>query len=590
MEMKSTKPMKLTAEWLKQNILAYKRWFVFTGVVLSVITIIIPMLFEQDPIYFLIPGMIALFLISFVMMLSQLNFLHDSKAFAYVSSKALPLKSRLWGIVITQALFCAVFLIYLYVIGYVSIDVISNHGRFDIMELNMYFTTVTAWVLILLLLVPISALLSGTSISAAVSTLFNFSIPLSILGVIYFIINVANSGTVGLNVNDIMAEVILRYYRLDYMYHVDSPWYVMIFILALTLGGLYGVLNWLIKNRKHERIGQSYVFKGYKVFILFLLSLLAPLGLTLFLVEASFASKWIAVLILGSITLYILLAILDKNLKLSKKAYSLIGFYLMAVTLCIGIATWGLNFYVRQIPNLDEVEAVLLSNNTSIRESKGKYISIYALAPSSESADLPIYRSDSGRKQVRLLHQMIIEEPKALSFSAGENSYWYYSNGKMNFNMVYFMKDGSRKIFPFSIPYSLTEEDKGESAYDVWAEEMLKEEVFMASVSPILYGSEVQRTRSADLYLPDGTVTIDQQQLSKLMDFVRNDLKIKSNRSWFWYLYSSNDEFRNPFYNEEGAVYKYNISLETNNGYYFNYTVYEHQKDLINYLEDLKKK
>lgn len=586
MEMKSIKPMKLSAQWLKQNCLAYKRWFIFTTVMLSVITIVVPMLFEHDPIYFIIPGVSALFLISFVMMLSQLNFLHDSKAYAYVASKALPLKSRIYGIIITQALFCGVFLIFLYGVGYISELSLSTSGRYGITELNMLFTTVSAWVLILLLLVPLSALLSGTTISAAVSTLFNFSIPVSFFGVIYFVINVANKGTVGLNVNDIMGELILPFYRIDYMYHVNSPWYAMVILLPVTLGMLFYLLNWAIKNRKHERIGQSFVFKGYKIFILFLLSLLAPLGLTLLLTEASFSAQWISVLILGSITLYILLAILDKNLKLSKKAYQLIGAYLVGVSLCIGIATWGLNFYTAQVPDLSKVEAVILCNNSRVRDYKGTYHSIYELRASTKIDDFPIYRSEEMKKQVQLLHQMILEEPDALSFYEKAVGW----QGDMNFNLVYLMKDGSRKVFPFLIPYQTNHGQKVESVYKVWAGEMLKQEEFLASASPLLYGKEIERTLSAEVYLPEGAIQIDQSQLKTLIGLVRKEINLKEDSMWFWYLFTLDDGFVNQSIDEEEYNYKYNISLETNNDYYFNFTVYEHQKELIEYLDSLLKK
>lgn len=585
MEMKSIKPMKLSPQWIKQNCMAYKRWFIFTTVMLSVITIVVPMLFEHDPIYFIIPGVSALFLISFVMMLSQLNFLHESKAFAYVASKALPLKSRIYGIVITQALFCGAFLIFLYGVGYFSGTALINHGRFGIPELNLLFTTVSAWVLILLLLVPLSALLSGTTISAAVSTLFNFSIPVSIFGVIYFVINVANKGTVGLNVHDIMGELILRFYRIDYIYHVNAPWYAMAILLPLTLGVLFYLLNWAIKNRKHERIGQSFVFKGYKVFILFLLSLLAPLGLTLLLSEASFSAQWVSVLILGSITLYILLAILDKNLKLSRKAYQLIGAYLVGVSLCIGIATLGLNFYIGQIPDLSKVDAVILCNDSWVRDHKGNYHSIYDLGALTKTGDLPIYRSEGMKKQVHLLHQLIIEEPQALNFYKGAIGW----QSDMNFNLVYLMNDGSRRIFPFKIPYELSHGPDKDSVYKVWAGEMLKQEEFLASASPLLFGKEDERTLSAEVYLPEGAIQIDQSQLKTLVDLVRKEINLTEDSGWFWYLFTSSDGFIDQSHKED-FVYKYNVSLKTNNGYYFDFMVYEHQKELIDYLESLMKK
>lgn len=263
MEMRTTEPMRLSTNWVWLNLKQYKRWFLLAAVLLGVTAIILPLLLDVEPMPYVLIGLLELFVLSFIMVLSQFGFLHDPKAFAYYQSKALPLKSRVHGIILTQTLFSYGF--YFILMGWLKFahTHLWSRSLFPTSRwINLYtFEMAGSWIAILLLLTALSALLSGTKAGAAFSTIFNFGLPMLFLGIVYFVLNVANGSTVGFNLPVIMETILQRFYRVNLIYHYWSTWETTLVILPLTLLLIYGIMLWTIQNRKGENIGQLFVFR-----------------------------------------------------------------------------------------------------------------------------------------------------------------------------------------------------------------------------------------------------------------------------------------------------------------------------------------
>lgn len=368
MEMRTTKPMQLNSNWLYMNLKQHKRWFLMAAVLISVTAIILPLLLDAEPMPYVMAALVELFVLSFFMVLSQLEFLHNPKAFSYYQSKALPLKSRIHGIILTQAVFTYSFYILLKVWLIFANNQIWPRTLIQTSRWINYatFEMAGSWIAILLLLTALSALLSGTKASAAFSTIFNFSLPMLALGIVYFVLNVANASTVGFNVSVIMETILQKYYRINLIYHYWSTWESTLVILSLTLLIIYGIMLWVIKNHKGENIGQLFIFKGYKIFVLIMLSMIVPLSFSVLLPDVYLISKWIAILMISELTLYMVLSIVEKSMKLNSKSVKLLIIFGVFITILIGSTSFFLNQYANNMPLIEEIEAVALSPVTAI--------------------------------------------------------------------------------------------------------------------------------------------------------------------------------------------------------------------------------
>ncbi len=559
MEMKTTEPMRLSTSWLWMNLKHYKRWFLLAAVLLSVTAIVLPLLLDVEPLPYAMIGLLELFVLSFIMVLSQFGFLHDPKAFAYYQSKALPLKSRVHGIILTQAVFSYGF--YFLLMGWLKFA--HNHLWSQFMYASSRWINLTtfemagSWIAILLVLTALSALLSGTRAGAAFSTIFNFGIPMLFLGILYFVLNVANASTVGFNLSVIMEIILQKYYRVNLIYHFFSTWESTMVILPLTLLLIYGIMLWVMKNRKSENIGQLFVFKGYKLFVLFMLSMIVPLSFSVWIPNVYVFSKWIAILMISEMTLYTVLSIVEKNMKLNSKSVKLLVLFGVFITLLIGSTSVLLTQYAKSMPNVEDIEAVLLSP-----------IAVSIFNESNHEGE-SVYYSEEAKETILSLHQLLLENNTALL--------------NYDFNIVYYLKDGSRRIFPFSpLPPRVIYED-GFDGFDSFAKDMMATNEFWEVVTPIMYDEDINRANSANVIVRElGTFIMDSNDLDDFTKLLKLEFPNFKNEYDFWTHYPY---LGVPFSFGSSNDSTYKVQISTNSGQIYVVDILKDQHVLVEWIE-----
>lgn len=574
METRVIEPMRLSAGWVAMNLKQYKRWFILTALLLGVTTVALPVLLDLEPMAFIVFGLIELFVLSFIMVLVQFRFLHDPKAFAYYQSKALSLKQRVHGIVITQAIYTYSFFLMLLVWHWFSATFLWSRAVFwgSSGLLLDVFVTAGCWIAILLLLSALSAVISGTTAGAAFATVFNFGLPVFLLGIFYFVLSVANAGTIGFNIEAIMGNIVLEHYRLDLIYHANTYVAVKWLILPIELALIYGLLLWVLGKRKSENIGQSFVFIGYKFFVLFAVSMIVPLLFSLWMPNQSFISKWIAILLVSELTFYTVFSIVEKNLVLNAKAIKLLVTFGLFITLLIGGSSVALNRYATHMPTIDEIESVVLSPRDMVMVKPGVRISLFKYNPEWAYEGVPIFYSEGAKESVLTLHETLIQGD--LPWVGG------------GYNIVYYLKDGSKRVFPFSphLSHDAMEVHHYPRFTEV-AKGLMAEDEFWVVASPLLYGVGIDSEVSAKLEIWElGEVKLTAPQLAELVALLRQEYATYKETFDFWTEYPSlGEEMRFGFFKERG-LYGGVITGESGRVYYF--SVAEHQKDLLEWLED----
>jgi len=559
METRITEPIRLSTNWIFMNLKIHKRWFILAAVLLSVTSIVLPLLLDVEPMPYVMLGLLELFVLSFIMVLTQFEFLHDSKAFAYYQSKALPLKSRVHGIILTQAVFTYSFYILLKVWLLFANSQIWPRTLIQTSRWINFstFEMAGSWIAILLLLTALSALLSGTKAGAVIATIFNFGLPMLFLGIIYFVLNVANASTVGFNLTVIMETIIQRYYRVDLIYHYWSSWEITMVILPLTLLFIYSILLWVIKNHKGENIGQLFVFNGYKLFVLLMLSMIVPLSFSVWVPNVHVISKWVAILLISELTLYLVLCIVEKNMKLNSKSVKLLVFFGVLITILIGSTSIFLNQYVKKMPTVADIESVVLSPIAAVTLNESQY----------EGGS--VYYSDEAKSAILSLHQLMLENNRAML--------------NYDFNIVYFLKDGSKRIFPFSpLPPRVIYEDDI-AGFELFAKDMMATNEFWEVASPILYDEAINQANTADVLVRElGNFRMDSDDLDEFMKLLKSDHANFKNNYDFWMQYPY---LGTLFY--YGSTYdtKYKLQITTDTEQIYIVAIHKDQHDLIEWID-----
>ncbi len=428
MEQKNIKPNQLLIHTLKDK----KNWAMLTLAILLVTVIIIPMLVRSTIGYesgihegFVGVGLFFVVLIVLVNCLIDFNYLHDARKFGYYASKPMSAIKRINQIIISNFMFGMTFILMLFVVS-----IINGH------DLSMYYIIPIAWMSILILLSALGSLLSGNTIIAAITTIFNFLLPLVFLGVVYFAVTVVSDITIGFSVNQIMDFILTNIYKLELIYMVEyAETFSFMFFIVLLIECLliYSVIRWTLTHRKNERIGEFIIFRGYKYFVALMFSVLVPYLFTSMFDTHDFLMKLITFIILGSLTYYVALVILDKSFKLKKVAFKLLIGFMSLFIIIVSVAGFSVKTIEKNLPEMDAVEKVFLSNSNGFYMGewpKQEYVGLGSITGNKiETYNLPTYQSDDAIRKIITLHEALIENP--------ETGYYGY------FNVVYFLKDGS---------------------------------------------------------------------------------------------------------------------------------------------------
>ncbi|MDM8533376.1 hypothetical protein QUF55_01615 [Clostridiaceae bacterium HSG29] len=402
-----------------------RNWFILSMAILITTVLIVPMLIgtkinEAN----IVVGVIEVFIIVFLNCIIDLSYLHDIKKYSFYLSKPNSEKDKINLFLVSNIVFALINMIPLWILSIIM--------KFDTVEI---FTIAFPWLIIGIFVAALSGVLSGNSISAGIDTIFNFILPLLLLGVIYFALNIVEKVVIGFNTDILMENFISNIYRIDYLYFIkfveDSNWllYGILFLLIPSI--IYLLTMKLLKKRKNEKIGEFIVYDGHKNFIALLVSTLIPFLFSTVTRNSSVFGLLFSFLILGSLTYYVAMAILEKSFKLNKKSFKLLAIFMAIFIGFVFIGGLVTKQYENKIPNIDEIEGVIISNDSGIYiEEMEEYVKFYDIELSFEKYDgIVIYKSEEAKKAIVDIHKAILEN----------DSYERYDN----VNIVYFLKDGS---------------------------------------------------------------------------------------------------------------------------------------------------
>lgn len=464
METKNTS-MNKSKQLLIHHLLEKKNWAVLTLIVLIITVVILPMLMDSDiSEEYIAMGVAEVFIVILVNCLIDFNYLHDSKKYGYYLSKPMSSIKRIHMVLISNALFATFFMGLLCLIGIVlKLDMIES------------FLVSSGWLIMLILLTSLSSLLSGNTIIAGLSTAFNFAIPLLIMGVMYFAMDIVGDIVIGINVDILMDYIIQHIYKieslylLEYVYNMSVMYFVVLGCNCLVI---YGLMRWALKHRRNERIGEHIVFNGYKYFIALMFSIMVPFIFTSNLYSQEYVTKIIAFVILGSLTYYVSLVILEKSFKLKKVAIKLLVTFMVVFVSVVLASGFTVKLLGMNVPDITEIDSIIVSStNRAFLPSKNDHVNLRNIdSEDIEKYKLPVYQSEEAKQLIIDLHQSLINN----------SNYNYHTD----INIVYYLKDGSKKTRYFDLGYFKGENN--EELNEIF-EELRKTKEHKENVYPYFY-------------------------------------------------------------------------------------------------------
>lgn len=496
MEMKSIKP---NSKLLKSFLINQKNWFLLTTIILIIFNGVLPLIANENPLYFVPLGGALLFCITFIMIHIQFHFLHDEKKFAYYASKPLSLLSRIHTLLLSQLIFNAFFimLLVLWTRFCVSFKPLSYYS-FDYYR---FIGVLASWMIVFMFIAALSSLLSGNTFIASIASIFNFALPLLFLGIIYLGLNVANKLSLGFDISLIMNQMISVFYRLDYFYHLHEKIGLSLFSTGIHVIIIYSLTLLVFKYRKHERIGQFIVFNSYKIFVLSVVSVFVPFIFSFtFPQNSHIFLDWLIVMLLGGITFYVGLIILERSFKAERRTFVMIGGFLATTTIIIMLSGFGLRVYQNTIPHVGEVKAAILIDYTDT------YRYFYGRHDSRSSDEyfenlilkgVPVFREKESIDQIIVFHEKILEGTPI--------------SHHHQVTIVYYFEDGSRKIFPFSLHSTSVNPEMSKK----WYGDFLSLNEYKEVYFPIFY-KDLPEDSELTLHFSSGD--LNQDRLSIRMD------------------------------------------------------------------------
>lgn len=285
--------------------------------------------------------------------------------------------------------------------------------------------------------------------------------------------------------------------------------------------------------------------------------MIVPLSFSVWIPNVNVFSKWIAILIISEMTLYAVISIVEKNVKLNSKSLKLLVLFGVFITLLIGSTSVVLTQYAKNMPNVEDIEAVLLSPIAAVLFNELEY----------EGGS--VFYSEEAKATVLSLHQLLLENNNVLL--------------NYDFNIVYYLKDGSKRIFPFSpLPPRVINEN-GFDGFDNFAKDMMATNEFWEVVSPIVYDEDINRANSANVIVRElGTFIMDSNDLedfTMILKLEHPNFKSKYN-FWTHYPYLGV-----PFRYGSSNDSKYKVQISTNSGQIFVVDILKDQHVLVEWID-----
>jgi hypothetical protein len=353
--LKSNDFVKLLIHSLKQK----KNWFLISTVIIFVTTLLIPYILKFSEDFFLVFGIVEIFIIVFLNCLIDNSFLHNDSKLAYYKSKPITLRRQVTLAITTNSIF-TFFLIML-----LSLSIGFHQAPNEYFEV---LKVIIPWLIVGIFVTSLSSILTGNTIVAGIMTIFNFSLPALFYVVIMFVFTILEDIVIGFNADILMDTLTNTFYRLDYIYfleYINKPinlFYVLILMIILIFISL--IIKICLKRRKNENTGDFIVFDGFKYFVSVIAGIIIPATFSMALYNVGVTSKIIVSLLLSMLTYYIIIAILEKSFRISIYSIKLFAGFMVVFMIVTGGTVIFAQQFKNDVPNPKDVNMAYIGNNS----------------------------------------------------------------------------------------------------------------------------------------------------------------------------------------------------------------------------------
>lgn len=427
-----------------------KNWVLLSTAIIFLTTLLIPYILRVDEEFFIMFGIVELFVLVLINCLVDNSFFHNESKLTYYSSKPVTLGRQIIINIVTNAVFTV------YLLALIVLSVIFQGLDYEVLKV---FKMLIPWLSAIILLASLSSILSGNTLMAGAMTIFNFCLPLIILLVIMFIFSILENLVLGFSADVLSDYFVNNIYRIDYLYfvrYVESKSIDLVYLLLLPIILIFIslLINKFIKRRKNENTG-FIVFNGFKYFVAVLACLIIPASFSIgFSRYMSIGNRLIISALLAVLSYYIIIAFIEKSFRISKSSVKVFIVSMVAFAVITGGTVGVASQYENLVPEAEDVQMAYVGNqrwsiNEIDRFLRGDY--------TSENSDFPEWKRN--RNIITYEDKDIIENITELHEEILKDQTFYHESdyyGINNFVVAYWMKDGSKIIRD----YTLTATDK----------------------------------------------------------------------------------------------------------------------------------
>lgn len=390
-------------------------YFFLSIVICVVLSVAMPFLLVGSEKFFRAVSMLVAILISMVSAFTDYSFMHNDGKLAYYLSKPMSFKKSVNIKLISNIVFAIVLFLLTYMITQISGSLFYGKGfSHYTRDMNMFRNVSFAWLIVIMFTVTLSCVLTGNTVVAVVSTIFNFAFPAIIYLILNYIFSIVESMNVGID-SYIMNEMLQRYiypidkiYFLDYYNKLDFRYIIQIIAICALI---YLLILFAIRKRKNENTGYYIVHAGYKYFISLFLSLVLPIIMTLF--SGFRYEQMIKVLILlSALSYYVIISIFNRSFRVTKSAIKIYIPFIVIISLIITATSLVVKYRGEYIPDAEDIKIALITSNRRIYDKESdQYVNIYSadLDKLENTSNVAAFKDKENISDVILLHKELLE-------------------------------------------------------------------------------------------------------------------------------------------------------------------------------------
>ncbi|QSX05166.1 hypothetical protein JYG23_10785 [Sedimentibacter sp. zth1] len=450
--------MSMFLYYLKEK----KTWYLLNIVICFVFSIMLSFLFKMYYDIFAIISILISLVIVIISTFGDFSFLHRKNKVAYYLSKPVSLMNIVNTKILVNIAFCIISFVSILVISSVSCTLI---GKLDFLSFSEKVLDVVlkpfSWTLIYIFFIALSSVITGNTIVAVLTSVFNYFIPLIFSFVLLFIFNIINTSVKGINIIIIIEEIIEKIMHLDKIYFLnissESIFLVTYYMrIAITSIIAYSFIYIAVRRRKNEYTGQNIVLKGYKYFLALFVSLITPMLFSVVIPDQSFLTLNITLITLSTLTYYVFISILNKSFKFFKGAVKVFVPFILTIVILMCTFSGIVKQKSEFIPNKEDIAAVYIGNslhveNNIFESTNRKTVDIYnqTLDKVKKHKDVILLDQSDSIQKIINFHDFLINEN---------------NEGYMDLYFIYYLKNGTsiKRYYEIDLDYLLKNEKSKE--------------------------------------------------------------------------------------------------------------------------------